>query len=303
MSGMPSPEALQDLAQATADAVCGVLEGYLPGDVEMAEAEVVPPDSQPLDGVSVPVVAAEAGDSSGGGYVLVTTVAGVRKLAAAMVGSQAHAGGQPLDDAERASFAEATTELLAAVTAATEKAFGEKLTTAPPEVRDVETVGDVLALGQGAQDGIRVSLTLAGEPCRLIHLFPAPQEEPAPAPEPVVEEDPLDVELEAAPAPEPVAFVPAPATPDEIIRGVKLRVCAEIGRATMPVADAVSLPGGGLVELDRAPEEPVDVLVNGRLFATGRLVLVEEEWAVRIEQVLGDVMDLPTPAVAAVERG
>jgi flagellar motor switch protein FliN/FliY len=80
--------------------------------------------------------------------------------------------------------------------------------------------------------------------------------------------------------------------PDEILRGVELRVCAEIGRATMPLAQAVSLPSGGLVELDRGAEEPVDVFVNGQRFATGRLVLVDDEWAVRIEEVLLDAAGL-----------
>ena len=70
----------------------------------------------------------------------------------------------------------------------------------------------------------------------------------------------------------------------------------------MPVADAVQLPPGGLVELDRGAEEPVDVLVNGRRFATGRLVLVDDEWAVRIEEVLLDADDLPVTTSTSIER-
>ena len=70
----------------------------------------------------------------------------------------------------------------------------------------------------------------------------------------------------------------------------------------MPMADAVSLPDGGLIELDRGAEEPVDVLVNGRRFATGRLVLVDDEWAVRIEEVLLDASDLPQTTSTSIER-
>jgi flagellar motor switch protein FliN/FliY len=92
------------------------------------------------------------------------------------------------------------------------------------------------------------------------------------------------------------------AGPEEILRGVQLRVCAEIGRATMPLAQAVALPSGGLVELDRGADEPVDVLVNGRRFATGRLVLVDDEWAVRIEEVLLDEADLPPATSSSIER-
>jgi flagellar motor switch protein FliN/FliY len=65
----------------------------------------------------------------------------------------------------------------------------------------------------------------------------------------------------------------------------------------MPVGRAVSLGTGAVVDLDRAPDDPVDLYVNGRRFATGRLLLVEDEWAVRIESVLpaGSVPDTETP--------
>lgn len=73
-----------------------------------------------------------------------------------------------------------------------------------------------------------------------------------------------------------------------IMRGVPLRVCAELGRAAMPLASAVGLPPGEVVELDRGADDPVDLYVNGRRFATGRVVLVEDEWAVRVEEVFLD---------------
>jgi len=52
------------------------------------------------------------------------------------------------------------------------------------------------------------------------------------------------------------------------------------------VGRAVDLAAGAVVDLDRAPDDPVDLYVNGRRFATGRLLLVEDEWAVRVETVL-----------------
>jgi flagellar motor switch protein FliN/FliY len=42
-----------------------------------------------------------------------------------------------------------------------------------------------------------------------------------------------------------------------------------------------------VVELDRSLDEPIDLFVNGRRFATGRLVVVDGDWVVRIESVLG----------------
>ena len=54
-----------------------------------------------------------------------------------------------------------------------------------------------------------------------------------------------------------------------------MRVWAELGRARMPSAQIVGLPAGAVVELDRQADEPIDLYVNGRRFATGRLVVVD----------------------------
>ena len=55
----------------------------------------------------------------------------------------------------------------------------------------------------------------------------------------------------------------------------------------MPSAQVVGLPSGAIVELDRQADDPIDLYVNGTLFATGRLVVVDDtDWAVRIEHVL-----------------
>ena len=71
-----------------------------------------------------------------------------------------------------------------------------------------------------------------------------------------------------------------------------MRVWAELGRASMPTAEVVGLPTGAVVELDRSPDEPIDLYVNGRRFATGRLVVVDgNDWAVRIERVLDPSSD------------
>ena len=43
----------------------------------------------------------------------------------------------------------------------------------------------------------------------------------------------------------------------------------------MPSAEVVGLPPGAVVELDRQADEPIDLYVNGRRFATGRLVVVD----------------------------
>jgi flagellar motor switch/type III secretory pathway protein FliN len=67
-----------------------------------------------------------------------------------------------------------------------------------------------------------------------------------------------------------------------------LRVWAEIGRTKLPAAFVVGMPQGAIVDLDCEPDEPADLFVNGRHFGTGRLVLVDGEWALRVETLTGD---------------
>jgi flagellar motor switch protein FliN/FliY len=290
--------ALEELGNSTAEAVAGVLRMFLPDDVEVGEAQVVPSGTPPLDGVTVPAVAADVSylDGASGGNLFVTTINGVRKLAAAMMGTEAQDGGETLDELERSAVAEAMNQMMAAAAGATSSVLGEEVEISTPEVRDIETVTDALALGEGAPYAITVPLTLAGEPSRLVQLVPKAF---------VLKmtraiDDRNAVDL-AGDGHAPL-HLPGDGGPDDILRGVPLRVCAEIGRATMPMAEAVSLPDGGLVELDRGADDPVDVLVNGRRFATGRLVLVDDEWAVRIEEVLLGADDLHPTTSTSIER-
>jgi flagellar motor switch protein FliN/FliY len=81
------------------------------------------------------------------------------------------------------------------------------------------------------------------------------------------------------------------------IREVKLRVAAELGRARMPLGRSVGLGPGAVIELDRAESDPIDLVVNGRRYATGRLVLVNGgEWAFQVEEILSGVPEASAAA-------
>ena len=77
--------------------------------------------------------------------------------------------------------------------------------------------------------------------------------------------------------------------PDELEAGslldTKLRVWAEIGRTKMPAATVVGMSEGAILDLDCEADEPADLFVNGRHFGSGRLILVDGEWALRIESL------------------
>jgi len=75
------------------------------------------------------------------------------------------------------------------------------------------------------------------------------------------------------------------------INNVEMALTVEIGRTRMPVRDVLSLEPGAVVELDRSAGAPADILLNGRLIAYGEVVVVDQDYAVRVTQIL-DTPDL-----------
>lgn len=80
----------------------------------------------------------------------------------------------------------------------------------------------------------------------------------------------------------------------ELLRSVPMEVTAEIGRTRMTIQELLSLSPGAVVELDRPVGSPADVLVNGRLFARGEVVVVDEDFAIRITEIVDSAADSPT---------
>lgn len=72
----------------------------------------------------------------------------------------------------------------------------------------------------------------------------------------------------------------------EILMDIPLQVTVELGRVSMLVQDILELGSGSIVELEKAAGEPVDVLVNGRLVARGEVVVVEDNFGVRLTEIL-----------------
>lgn len=72
----------------------------------------------------------------------------------------------------------------------------------------------------------------------------------------------------------------------DLLRGVEMQASAELGRARMTVNDLLSLRNGAVIELDRAAGEPADLFINGRLIARGEVVVVEENYALRITSIV-----------------
>lgn len=70
------------------------------------------------------------------------------------------------------------------------------------------------------------------------------------------------------------------------LRDVRVELAVEIGRAEMTVGETLSLRPGSIVKLDRLAEEPMDLLVNGTRIARGEVVVIDEEFGLRLTEVI-----------------
>lgn len=67
---------------------------------------------------------------------------------------------------------------------------------------------------------------------------------------------------------------------------VSLNISVELGRKQMQIKEILGLGPGKIIELDKLAGEPVDLLVNGKLLAKGEVVVVDENFGVRITDLI-----------------
>jgi flagellar motor switch protein FliN/FliY len=72
----------------------------------------------------------------------------------------------------------------------------------------------------------------------------------------------------------------------ELVRDIKVMLTVELGRTEMMIQDILELTAGKVLELDRLAGEPLDIVVNGTLLARGEVVVVDENFGVRITSII-----------------
>jgi flagellar motor switch protein FliN/FliY len=285
---MSGQDALERLGQSTAGACLGVLEMFAAGKVSAGEVTVSGDSKAAFAGVPVPAVAMSVSyvDGVTGGNVFLITLEGARKLAASMMGMDEP--GEPevpgeLSELELSAVSEAMNQMMGSAAGATASVLGTEVEIGTPDSRTFTAGEEIAEAYPATPHAVRTAMTICGEPARLVQLVPNAF---------VVRMssalDALGAEVPASAPAGGVAAAHAPAAPmTPSLAGIPVRVWAELGRARMPSAQVVGLPAGAVVELDHQADDPIDLYVNGTLFATGRLVVVDDtDWAVRIEHVL-----------------
>jgi flagellar motor switch protein FliN len=200
--------------------------------------------------------------------------------------------------------------------AATQPALDAVAATLGAAARAARTVQLDLVVSDLGPDFTVVPLIGAGIAASVLiqdHLLDQPVAQPVAAPEvpevvqevgqPIVAEPavPAVASPIAAPTAEPAPIPQHPVTTSagsvsplppprgiEMLHGVDMEVTVELGRARMTVRDLLALTPGAVLELDRAAGSPADLLVNGRLIARGEVVVVDEDFGLRITEIIDD---------------
>lgn len=77
----------------------------------------------------------------------------------------------------------------------------------------------------------------------------------------------------------------------DLLRDVDLNVKIELGRSRMLVEDVLKLSEGSVVELDKLAGDPVDVFVNDRLVARGEVLVLNDNFCVRINEIVAGIKE------------
>ena len=72
----------------------------------------------------------------------------------------------------------------------------------------------------------------------------------------------------------------------DMLLDIPLKVTVELGRTKRPIKDILDLSSGSIIELDKLAGEPVDILINQKLIAQGEVVVIDENFGVRVTDII-----------------
>ncbi|MCL2668393.1 MAG: flagellar motor switch protein FliN [Micrococcales bacterium] len=242
-----NPTAVEPALQAAADAAAALVPATSPLSAAPAPAGVLPPPQ--ATAVVVSLVGAVSAE-----LALVAADAVVEAVEAGA------AAGAPIE------LADALTPALAAAADALGPGAVEPART--EQVADVVGADTQVFLlhAAGGDDVAWFTVRLRGEQVTA----PEPQVEPEPA---------------ASGVPTP-RRAPSAGASIAVLYDVDMTLTAELGRTRLPLRQVLDLAPGAVLELDRTAGSPADVMVNGRLIARGEVVVIDEDYGLRITEIV-----------------
>lgn len=205
-----------------------------------------------------------------GAHDVVVTERDAVLLGQLLLGEDAPPDGAPTSDQEDA-IREIFNQMLSSASSSLKVFFGKPVSLSMAELRHMESAegwaphGAVIAIGRLAIDGVpraRMAVTI-----------------------PSTVRDEAAAVLQAAAASQSAATNGSALPGLELILDISMPVTVELGRTRMLIRDILGLGPGSVIELDKLAGEPVDLLVNDRAIAKGEVVVIDENFGIRLTQI------------------
>lgn len=166
---------------------------------------------------------------------------------------------------------ETVNQMLSSASSSLRVFFGKPVGLAPADLRPIENAENWHAHNASIVLG---HLTIDGVPRAKIALTIPPS----------VRDEAIQAQSAAAP-PKPSVTAGAAMPGLDLILDIAMPVTVELGRTRMLIRDILALGPGSIIELEKLAGEPVDLLVNERPIAKGEVVVIDENFGVRLTQI------------------
>jgi len=286
--------AVDRTARVTAEAAGQVLSTLIGGNASATLPQIEADPDDPLGKLTYPLIAVEVSYVSGvnGANLFVLSPAQGAMLAAVMMGLDEPMG-DGLTELELSAVSEAMNQMMGAATNVLADTLSLDIEVAPPVCTVIHSAEEARAQFPVPAYCARFRLVSDRLSADVVQLVPAEFAEHLRQAYAAVDIGRAAVSAEQS---NPAAGGgmgfdrQRPARLGGVDAGslgtVRVRVSAELGRTHLPIGDVLNMPPGSVVQLDRLPTDPIDVLVNGRPYASARLVLVDGEYAVQIVKLM-----------------
>ena len=238
------------------------------------------------DQYPMPYLIVEVGYTVGidGNNVLAIQAQDASIIADLMMGGDGTNPTQELNEIHMSAVGESMNQMMGSVATSLSTMFNKKIDISPPKVNMIDLGSeDKVTEIVSAEDPIaKISFRMEVDgliDSEIMQILPIPV---AQTPH-VASNVPV----------QPAMFAPLSTAPVQVndaniglILDVPLQVTVELGRTKKTIKDILELTNGSIVELDKLAGEPVDIMVNGKFLAKGEVVVIDENFGVRITDIV-----------------